>query len=198
MSDDCVYKVLLLGDSTVGKTCFLLKYTDKIFKEVHMTTVGLDYRLKTMTLKNGKNVKLQIWDTAGQDRFRSITKNYYKGAHGIIVVYDITSFASFDNVKNWISQIREEVTSNVVIYIAGNKIDLEEERKVQTEEGKKLAEEYGFPFVETSAKDGTNINEAFEDLVERIDSIFGKLGTSNAEIVSKNQLYKAKEKSGCC
>ena len=196
MSDDCVYKVLLLGDSTVGKTCFLLKYTDKVFKEVHMTTVGLDYRLKSMTLKNGKNVKLQIWDTAGQDRFRSITKNYYKGAQGIIVIYDITNFASFDNVKNWISQIREEVTSNVVIYIAGNKTDLEEQRKIQTEEGKNLAEEYGFHFVETSAKNGTNINEAFEDLVERIDSIFGKLGTNHAEIINGNQINK--QKKSCC
>ena len=196
MSDDCVYKVLLLGDSTVGKTCFLLKYTDKVFKEVHMTTVGLDYRLKNMTLKNGKTVKLQIWDTAGQDRFRSITKNYYKGAHGIIVIYDITSFATFDNVKNWISQIREEVSSNVVIYIAGNKSDLEEQRKVQTEEGKNLAEEYGFPFVETSAKDGTNINEAFEDMVERIDSVFGKIGTNNVGLISGNQLNKPKK--NCC
>ena len=81
MNDDCVYKVLLLGDSTVGKTCFLLRYCDKTFQENHLSTIGLDYRLKTMTLENGKNIKLQIWDTAGQDRFRAITKNYYKGAN---------------------------------------------------------------------------------------------------------------------
>ena len=85
-SMDCVYKVLLLGDSTVGKTCVLLKYTDKIFQETHMMTIGLDYRLKVMQLQSGKEVKLQIWDTAGQDRFRSITKNYYKGSHGIILI----------------------------------------------------------------------------------------------------------------
>ena len=140
MSEDCVYKVLLLGDSTVGKTCFLMKYTDKSFQEVHMSTIGLDYRLKTMTLKNGKNIKLQIWDTAGQDRFRAITKNYYKGANGIILIYDVTSIQTYENVKNWITQIREEASKNVVIYIAGNKIDMEEERKVTTEEGQKLAD----------------------------------------------------------
>ena len=112
-----------------------MQYTDKTFQDVHMSTIGLDYRLKTMTLKNGKIIKLQIWDTAGQDRFRAITKNYYKGANGIILIYDITSLQSYDNVKSWISQIREEASPNVVIYIAGNKIDLEEERKVKTEDG---------------------------------------------------------------
>ena len=165
MSEDCVYKVLLLGDTTVGKTCFLTKYTDKTFQEVHMSTIGLDYRLKTMVLKNGKNIKLQIWDTAGQDRFRAITKNYYKGAHGIILIYDVTSLQTYENVKTWINQIREDAPANVVIYIAGNKIDMEEERKVKTEEGKKLADEFGLPFYETSAKNDININETFEDLV---------------------------------
>ena len=95
MSDECVYKVLLLGDTTVGKTCFLMKYTDKTFQDIHMATIGLDYRLKTMKLKNGKNIKLQIWDTAGQDRFRAITKNYYKGSHGIILIYDVTNLQTF-------------------------------------------------------------------------------------------------------
>ena len=143
---DCVYKVLLLGDSTVGKTCILLKYTDKIFQETHMMTIGLDYRLKTMTLKSGKEVKLQIWDTAGQDRFRSITKNYYKGSHGIILIYDITSISTFENVKSWVSQIHEEISDKVVIYLVANKIDMEEERKIKKEEGIQLAEELGVPW----------------------------------------------------
>ena len=124
MSDDCVYKVLLLGDSTVGKTCFLLRYCDKTFQEAHLSTIGLDYRLKSMTLQSGKNIKLQIWDTAGQDRFRAITKNYYKGANGIILIYDVTNRQSYENVKNWITQIREEANPNVVIYLAGNKVDV--------------------------------------------------------------------------
>ena len=143
---DCVYKVLLLGDSTVGKTCILLKYTDKIFQDIHMMTIGLDYRLKTMKLKSGKDMKLQIWDTAGQDRFRSITKNFYRGSHGIILIYDVTSIRSFESVKTWVEQIHEEISDKVVIYLVGNKMDMTEERKVSTEEGKKLAEELGLPF----------------------------------------------------
>ena len=198
MNDDVIYKVLLLGDSTVGKTCFLIKYTDKTFQDVHMATIGLDYRLKNMTLKSGKNVKLQIWDTAGQDRFRAITKNYYKGANGIILIYDVTNPQTFDNVKGWISQIREEANQNVLIYIVGNKIDMKEERKIKTEDGEKLAGDYGFPFVETSAKEGININETFEDLVEKIDSVYSKFETNNSGGIKKNKLYKGKKKSGCC
>ena len=193
MSDETVYKVLLLGDTTVGKTCFLMKYTDKTFQDIHMATIGLDYRLKTMKLKNGKDIKLQIWDTAGQDRFRAITKNYYKGSHGIILIYDVTNLQTFENVKTWVNQIREETTTNVVIYIAANKIDMETERKVTKQEGESLAQELGFPFMETSAKSGININETFEDLVERIDKEYG----NTPQKPNKNKLYKAKSRK-CC
>ena len=195
MSEESVYKVLLLGDSAVGKTCFLLKYTDKTFQEIHMSTIGLDYRLKTIKLKSGKNIKLQIWDTAGQDRFRAITKNYYKGANGIILIYDVTSLQTYENIKTWVNQIKEEAPQNVVIFIAGNKIDMEEERKVTTEEGKRLAEEFGYPFYETSAKDDININEIFDDLVEKVDSIYSKLEGSGG---TNKQLSKGKNKNGCC
>jgi small GTP-binding protein len=192
INTDCVYKVLLLGDSTVGKTCVLLKYTDKIFQDTHMMTIGLDYRLKTMKLQNGQDVKLQIWDTAGQDRFRSITKNYYKGSNGIILIYDVTSLKTFENVKSWVSQIHEEISDKVVIYLVGNKVDMEEERKVTTEEGQKLAEELGVPFIETSAKSGLNIDEIFNDIVERIHKAFG-----NIKKPTKNISYQAPDKK-CC
>ena len=192
INTDCVYKVLLLGDSTVGKTCVLLKYTDKIFQDTHMMTIGLDYRLKTMKLQNGQDVKLQIWDTAGQDRFRSITKNYYKGSNGIILIYDVTSLKTFENVKSWVSQIHEEISDKVVIYLVGNKVDMEEERKVTTEEGQKLAEELGVPFIETSAKSGLNIDEIFIDIVERIHKAFG-----NIKKPTKNISYQAPDKK-CC
>jgi small GTP-binding protein len=191
-SMDCVYKVLLLGDSTVGKTCVLLKYTDKIFQETHMMTIGLDYRLKVMQLQSGKEVKLQIWDTAGQDRFRSITKNYYKGSHGIILIYDVTSLKTFENVKSWVSQIHEEISDKVVIYLVANKIDMDDLRKVTKEEGKKLAEELDVPFVETSAKTGENIDYIFSDISERIDKVFG-----NIQRVAHNKTYKAPGKK-CC
>ena len=197
MSDDTVYKVLLLGDSTVGKTCFLLRYCDKTFQEAHLSTIGLDYRLKTMTLQNGKNIKLQIWDTAGQDRFRAITKNYYKGANWIILIYDITNLQSYENVKNWIAQIREQANPNVVIYLAGNKIDVVEElRMVKTEDGQKIADEFNLPFYETSAKSGINVNKIFDDLVEKVDEIYSKLEVPKSEV--KNKLYDGENKKGCC
>ena len=198
MSDDCVYKVLLLGDSTVGKTCFLLRYCDKTFQEAHLSTIGLDYRLKNMTLTSGKKIKLQIWDTAGQDRFRAITKNYYKGANGIIIIYDVTNPQTYENVKIWITQIREEANPNVVIYLAGNKIDVDEEEKlVKTEDGQKIANEFKLPFFETSAKEGINVNEAFESLVEKIDEVYSKLETPKNE-VKKNKLYNGKNRKKCC
>ena len=197
MTEDIVYKVLLLGDSTVGKTCFLLRYCDKTFQDAHLSTIGLDYRVKTMTLKNKKNIKLQIWDTAGQDRFRAITKNYYKGANGIILIYDVTNLQTYENVKNWITQIREETNPNVVIYLAGNKIDIpEEERAVKTEEGKEIADEYKLQFKETSAKDGINVNEVFQELVEKIDEVFSKLEVPKSE--QKNKLYDGKSKKRAC
>ena len=198
MTDELVYKVLLLGDSSVGKTCFLLRYCDKSFQEAHLSTIGLDYRLKSMTLQNDKNIKLQIWDTAGQDRFRAITKNYYKGANGIILIYDVTNKQSYENVKNWLTQIKEEANPNVIIYLAGNKIDVEEEQRViSTEDGQKIADEYKLPFKETSAKNGINVNEIFQELVEKIDETFSKLEVPKGE--QKNKLSTGgKRRKGCC
>ena len=188
MEEECVYKVLLLGDACTDKSAFLMRYTDKTFQDIHMATIGLDYRLKTMKLKKGKNIKLQIWDTAGQDRFRAITKDYYKGSHGIILLYDVTNLQSFENIKSWINQIREEASPNVVIYLVGSKIDLEEERKVTKKDGEKLAEELGLPFLEASVKSGINVNEVLDDIVERIDDVYGNLSKKTTKI------YKAKKK----
>ena len=197
MEEEIVYKVLLLGDSSVGKTCFLLRYCDKSFQDVHLSTIGLDYRLKTITLKNNKNIKLQIWDTAGQDRFRAITKNYYKSANGVLLIYDISNLQTYENVKNWISQIREEANPNVKIYLVGNKIDLpKEKRVVNIEDGEKIAEEFEIKFKEASAKSGTNVNEIFEELVEQIDEKFSKLEAPKKK--KGNQLYTGKKKKKCC
>ena len=191
-TSESVYKVLLLGDSTVGKTCFLMRYTDNTFQEIHMSTIGLDYRLKSMTLKSGKNVKVQIWDTAGQDRFRAITKNYYKGAHGIILIYDVTNQLSFDNVSNWINQIKEEASDKVTIFLVGNKIDDVENRKIQTESGKNLAENFQLQFYETSAKTGENVEKTFQALVEKIDEI-SLINTRGGKLTPVNG-----KKKGCC
>ena len=191
---ELLYKILLLGDSSVGKTCFLMRYSDNTFQEIHMSTIGLDYKLKNVQLDDGNIVKIQIWDTAGQDRFRSITKNYYKGAHGIILIYDITSRKTYENIKNWVTQIKEEVSDKVNIILVGNKIDDEKNRKVSTEEGEKLAKEIGFDFYETSAKTGINIDSTFNDLVKKTVESFSKTNVKGDKLNTK----KAGSKRGCC
>ena len=188
-----IYKILLLGDSSVGKTCFLMRYTDNTFQDIHMSTIGLDYKLKNVQLENGKMVKIQVWDTAGQDRFRSITKNYYKGAHGIILIYDVTEQKSFDNVKNWMAQIKEEVSERVSIVLVGNKIDDEDNRKISTEQGESMAKEYEIMFFECSAKTGQNIDEIFNNLVKKVVENFSKSSDSGQKL--KNKKKKGK---GCC
>ena len=189
---ELLYKILLLGDSTVGKTCFLMRYTDNTYQEIHMSTIGIDNKFKDVELEDGKKVKIQIWDTAGQDRFRSITKNYYKGAHGIILIYDITNKKSFENVRTWINQIKEEVSEKVSIILVGNKIDDEEHRVVATEDGEKIAKELGLMFFECSAKSGVNIDSTFNELVKKTVENYSK--------VSKGETLKNKKggKKICC
>ena len=188
-----LYKILLLGDSSVGKTCFLMRYTDNTFQEIHMSTIGLDYKLKNVQLDDGKMVKIQIWDTAGQDRFRSITKNYYKGAHGIILIYDITNKRSFDNVRNWINQIKEEVSDKVSIVLVGNKVDDEQHRIVKTEDGEKIAKEFGLLFFECSAKSGINIDSTFNELVKKTVENYSKIKDKGEKLNNKKN-----GKKGCC
>ena len=191
---ELLYKILLLGDSSVGKTCFLMRYADNTFQEIHMSTIGLDYKLKNVQLDGGKIVKVQIWDTAGQDRFRSITKNYYKGAHGIILIYDVTSRKTFENVKNWVEQIKEEVSDKVNIILVGNKIDDEKNRKVSTEEGKQMADSCELEFFETSAKSGVNIDSTFNELVKKTVETYSKTEGKGEKLNSK----KPGTKKGCC
>ena len=167
-SEPPLYKILLLGDSTVGKTCFLLRYVDDSFLDLHMATIGLDYRLKTLILEEQKIVKIQLWDTAGQDKFRAITRNYYKGASGIILIFDVTNIKSYEDIKKWINEIKEEISEKVSIVLIGNKIDNVQERKISKDQGEKLANEIGVKFFETSAKTGEGINESVFFLVKKI------------------------------
>ena len=191
---ELLYKILLLGDSSVGKTCFLMRYADNTFQEIHMSTIGLDYKLKNVQLDDGKIVKIQIWDTAGQDRFRSITKNYYKGAHGIILIYDVTSRKTYENIKNWVAQIKEEVSEKVTIILVGNKIDDEKNRKVTTEEGQNMAKECGLDFFETSAKSGINIDSTFNELVKKTVEKYSKVDGKGDKLNGR----KSGKKGGCC
>eukprot|EP01098_Paradermamoeba_levis_P003678 TRINITY_DN1648_c0_g1_i1.p1 TRINITY_DN1648_c0_g1~~TRINITY_DN1648_c0_g1_i1.p1 ORF type:complete len:192 (-),score=34.70 TRINITY_DN1648_c0_g1_i1:185-760(-) len=163
--DEHFYKLLLIGDSGVGKSCLLVRFSDGVFTESFISTIGVDYKMKTMDI-DGVQVKLQIWDTAGQERFRTITQNYYRNAHGIIVVYDITDEGSFDNVNKWVREIDISAGSDIPKLLVGNKADLEQKRQVPTEKGQELANNLGVPFVETSAKEATNVEEVFNKLAK--------------------------------
>ena len=194
--DSCrLYKILLLGDSSVGKSCLLLRYCDDSFQDIHLATIGLDFRLKTINLENNKKIKAQIWDTAGQDRFRAITKNYYRGANGILLIFDITDRSSFEHIRNWIEQIKEEAPEQIIIYLVGNKIDNENNRVVTNEEAKKLAEEFKLKYYETSAKNSINVDTTFLDLIKEIDSLYSTLDVDNNGMAI-NRMKKPKKK--CC
>ena len=163
---DYLFKLLILGESGVGKTCLLLRYVDDSFTANQLTTIGIDFKIKIIKLKN-KLIKLQIWDTAGQERFRNIGKMFYKGAHGIILTYDVTDENSFKNIRNWIKQIEENAPTNVCKILVGNKCD-KPDRKITKSQGQNLAEDYNMSFFETSAKTRQNINEVFNFLTEEI------------------------------
>ena len=192
---DLVYKILLLGDSEVGKSCFLMRYADNVFVDNYITTIGLDYKLKYIQLDSGEIIKVQLWDTAGQDRYRTIAKNYYKGSHGILLLYDVTKTNSIENIRQWIRDIREEVYEKTIIFLIGNKIDKKEERKIQTEQGAKLAEEFNLPFFEASAKSGENVDEIFKALYKKISEVYIELQKEKGTKLSSN---KKKKKKKCC
>jgi len=165
---DMLIKLLLIGDSGVGKTCLLLRYNDNCFNSTFIATIGIDFKIKTINL-DGKTIKLQIWDTAGQERFRTITSAYYRGAMGILLVYSVTDEISFKNVGNWVRNIEQHASPNCNIVLIGNKCDVPpSEIKLQTSQGQALANEYTVPFFETSAKTGAMVNEVFESLTRTI------------------------------
>ncbi|XP_056326184.1 ras-related protein Rab-26 isoform X2 [Danio aesculapii] len=151
---DIAFKVMLVGDSGVGKTCLLVRFKDGAFLAgSFISTVGIDFR---------------IWDTAGQERFRSVTHAYYRDAHALLLLYDVTNKSSFDNIQAWLTEIHEFAQQNVVIMLLGNKADATHERIVKREEGEKLAKEFGVPFMETSAKTGLNVELAFTAVAKEL------------------------------
>lgn len=149
---DFLFKILLIGDSGVGKTCLLLKYTDDVFQASHISTIGVDFRIKTMRLQDSKVAKLQMWDTAGQERFRTITSSYYRGAHGVIIVFDVGERRSFDNLVMWMGEVERYAKPGVPMILVGNKTDLVERREVEEAEAKAFADSRGLSYVEVSAK----------------------------------------------
>ena len=161
---DMIFKIVLIGDSSVGKTNILSKYLTDEFDPESKATVGVEFGTKNFKIENNI-VKVQIWDTAGQERYRSITNAYYKGAKGSLLVYDITNKKSFENLERWISDLKTNGDDKISIILLGNKSDLEDKRVISTEEGKNKAEFYNFAFMETSALNGSNIEKAFNELI---------------------------------
>ncbi|XP_063221644.1 ras-related protein Rab-8A [Bacillus rossius redtenbacheri] len=161
------YKVLVLGDSNVGKTCIVHRYCDERYYDTYISTIGIDFKQKIINL-DGTPVKLQIWDTAGQERFRTLTTAYYRGAMGILLMYDVTSLDSFNHLSYWLRNIQENAAPDVVKVLAGNKCDVVEQRAVDKERGDKIADNFDMPFFEVSCKNNVNIEEAFLTLARRI------------------------------
>ena len=198
------FKLLLMGDSQVGKTSLLLNYTEHIFPEEHIATIGVEYKDKYI-IKDNYNIRLQIWDTAGQERFRSITKSIYRNANGVLFVYDITNKESFANIKNWIKDL-QNVGNDIKGIIVGNKIDLDPERIIDKKDLEEMANKYQMPFIETSAKQNTFVNDAFNLIIdellkdrteEQIGEMFSRKTKSDLSVTTKKTNEKLK-KNGCC
>ena len=189
-------KIITLGDSHVGKSSLIVKYIDNKFSNVYMSTIGFDLKHKQINLKDGTEAKIMIYDTAGQERFKSLAANYIKKANGILLVYDIAEHSTFENIGMWMESITEEKGDKLPIVLVGNKADLDDERQVLYKEGKDLAENKGFHFYETSCKNGVNVTECFLDLAELVYEKSGKKLSQN----SNKKLVNASsgKKRGCC
>lgn len=163
---DHLFKLLIIGDSGVGKSSLLIRFSDNTFSGSYITTIGVDFKIRTVVI-NGERVKLQIWDTAGQERFRTITNTYYRGTHGVIVVYDVTSGESFANVKRWLQEIESncDVVNKVLV---GNKNDDPGRKVVITEDAQRFANQMDIQLFETSAKDNINVEEMFLAITEQV------------------------------
>ena len=186
---DMMFKILLLGDSGVGKSSLLLRYTKNQFSADMRSTIGVEFGVKFIKIDN-LQLKVQIWDTAGMERYRSITSAYYKGAKGVIVVYDICRKVSFDNIDKWIDDFKSKADEDAVILIIGNKSDLQDKREVNTEEVKLKAEKNKMAFMETSAKNNENVSKAFLQLFKEIIKIYKE---KNSDTI--NDIEESKKKN---
>ena len=165
MSAKYIIKILTLGDTTVGKSSIVLRFSDDVFDDTIFSTIGIDFKTKFMKVKDS-TVKVLIWDTAGQEKFQNIAKNYYKGANGVLLVYDISNRKSFERVGFWLKELKENnKLDDLYLYLVGNKKDLEEKRMISTDEGKKFAEDNNIHFIEVSAKTGEGVREVFNNVL---------------------------------
>ncbi|KTW30532.1 GTP-binding protein ypt1 [Pneumocystis jirovecii RU7] len=198
---DYLFKLLLIGDSGVGKSCLLLRFADDTYTESYISTIGVDFKIRTIEL-NGKTVKLQIWDTAGQERFRTITSSYYRGAHGIIIVYDVTDQDTFNNVKQWLQEIDRYACESVNKLLVGNKSDMSDKKVIDYTTAKEYADGLGIPFLETSAKSSVNVEQAFLLMAQDIRDRIGANVTTSTEKpsirVGHGSNMQQNASSSCC
>ena len=205
---DMIFKIVLIGDTSVGKTNILSKYLSNEFDPDSKATVGVEFGTKDFKIGNNI-VKVQIWDTAGQERYRSITNAYYKGAKGSLLVYDITNPKTFESLDKWISDLKTNAEEKISIVLIGNKTDLEDQRKITTEQGKEKAEFYKLAFMETSALNGNNIEKAFNELITDVYKNHHELFEKQAKVeltdkaidlenVDANKENKVESKKFCC
>ena len=199
-----MFRICLIGNICVGKTSLLARYADNSFKESYANTIGVDFRVITLKYKD-IIAKVHIWDTAGNERFKSITINYYRSSHGFIYVYDITSKESFENLNMWINLTNENCGTNAINFLVGNKSDLEKEREVSKEEGEEFAKKYDLIFIETSAKNNDNVGKLFEFFTYKLIEYYQKntdkyIGNNSDTLDSFSQFTNLEindKKSGC-
>ncbi|CAK80125.1 unnamed protein product (macronuclear) [Paramecium tetraurelia] len=201
---DYLFKVVLSGDSGVGKSNLLLRFTKNQFNPDSKTTIGVEFATRSISI-SGKIIKAQIWDTAGQERYRAITSAYYRGAIGAVLVYDITNKQSFESVERWIQEVRENADKDIVIMIIGNKSDLKHLRAIRTESGQDLAQMYKVAFMEASAQDGTNVDQAFTQIIQQIYQNLTKqlqkydqMSHLQGEKLDLEITTSGNKKQGCC
>ena len=203
VKEDFKLKIVVVGDSGVGKTNLIHRFISNSFSESSKATVGVEFSSKSYKI-NEHIFKIELWDTAGQERYKSITAVYYKGAKGALIVYDTTLKESFNNIDKWMEEIKDKTSNDIKLMIIGNKIDLKEFREVDIEEGINKAKTFGLPIMETSALDSTNVKEAFNDLLKEIYKDMAKKfkigqgetgGDNNGMQLNTNNENK---KSGCC
>ena len=201
--EDYKLKVVIVGDSGVGKSNLIKRFTSNEFNANSKATVGVEFLSKSYKI-NDKIFKIEMWDTAGQERYKSITSAYYKGAKGALLVYDTTSGQSFENISKWLSEIKEKTNKETKLILIGNKIDLKDSKVVSTELALAKAKEWGMPLMETSAKDATNVKEAFHDLLKEMYFELNKTlqMVENKKLESNNAVQldvnEEKKKKGCC
>ncbi len=192
------FKIMLLGDSSVGKTAFILRFCDNKFEDESITTIGLDTKTKFVSHRD-KKIQLQIWDTAGEERFRSIAKSCYKGADGILLMYDVSNISSFKHIKNWINDIENNITvpkDKLALIIVGNKSDLpEDQKKIDNKDREDFENKYKYKIIETSAKTDKNINESIIALIDKmLDLGLGKIKNNDNDDEDDNQKLSNKKK----